>query len=232
METWTLQVMNNNHVALAFFAHHESNIWGATQQKYMQLGMGYGELPPRFASLLPWNKVAVDLIGPWNLKVGGQDVEFNALTCIDPVTNLVGMICIDNKTAEHVAQQFENMWLAQYPCPGKCIHNSSGKFIGAAFQEMLQRAGVKDAPTTSHNPQANLVCKRLHQTVANNLHTKTNGMATGIQQAVHAVDDALATAMHATRCAVASTLRTSPGVMVFKRDMLIDLPVVVDLVSI
>eukprot|EP00957_Ditylum_brightwellii_P158293 12049129-Ditylum_brightwellii.AAC.1 len=78
---------------------------------------------------------------------------------------------------------------------------------------MLQRAGVKDVPTTLHNPQANLVCKRLHQTVANILSTTTNGMATVMQQAVHAVDDALATAMHATRCTVSRTLGTSPGAM-------------------
>eukprot|EP00957_Ditylum_brightwellii_P081813 6224417-Ditylum_brightwellii.AAC.1 len=32
METQTLQVINNNHVALAFIVHHESNIWEATQQ--------------------------------------------------------------------------------------------------------------------------------------------------------------------------------------------------------
>eukprot|EP00957_Ditylum_brightwellii_P134508 10254432-Ditylum_brightwellii.AAC.1 len=66
--------------------------------------------------------------------------------------------------AAHVVQQFENVWLARYPRPGKCIHDNGGEFIGAAFQEMLQRMGVEDAPTTSRNPQANSVCKRLHQT--------------------------------------------------------------------
>eukprot|EP00957_Ditylum_brightwellii_P073774 5606339-Ditylum_brightwellii.AAC.1 len=94
---------------------------------------------------------------------------------------------------------------------------------------MLQRAGVKDVPTTLRNPQANLVCKQLHQTVTNILHTTTNRMATGMQQAVHDVDDASATAMHATRCALSRTLGTSPGAMVFQRDMLINLPVVADL---
>jgi hypothetical protein len=31
-----------------------------------------------------------------------QLVEFNALTCIDTASNLVELICIDNKTAEHI----------------------------------------------------------------------------------------------------------------------------------
>eukprot|EP00957_Ditylum_brightwellii_P101419 7729076-Ditylum_brightwellii.AAC.1 len=72
-------------------------------QKNVQLGMEYGELSLCFASLLPWSKVAMDLIGLWKLSIGGQDVEFDALTYIDPVTNLVEMMRIDNKTAKHVA---------------------------------------------------------------------------------------------------------------------------------
>eukprot|EP00957_Ditylum_brightwellii_P044318 3362572-Ditylum_brightwellii.AAC.1 len=66
---------------------------------------------------MPWDEVAVDLIGPWRMQVNGQEVEFNALTCIDPVTNLVEMIRLDNKMSEHVAHQFENVWLARYPRP-------------------------------------------------------------------------------------------------------------------
>eukprot|EP00957_Ditylum_brightwellii_P007270 552719-Ditylum_brightwellii.AAC.1 len=65
------------------------------------------------------------------------------------------MVRVNNKTAAHVAQQFENVWLARYPWPGKCIHDNGGEFIRATFQEMLQRMGVKDVPTTSRNPQAN-----------------------------------------------------------------------------
>ena len=50
-------------------------------------GRQYGKLPPRDAGYSPFETVAVDLIGPWKLKVGRISPEFNALTCIDPVTN-------------------------------------------------------------------------------------------------------------------------------------------------
>jgi hypothetical protein len=60
--------------------------------RHKLLGAGYGELPPREAPLLPWDEVAVDLIDPWKVEVQGQEIEFNALTSIDPVTNLVEMI--------------------------------------------------------------------------------------------------------------------------------------------
>eukprot|EP00957_Ditylum_brightwellii_P075510 5739307-Ditylum_brightwellii.AAC.1 len=55
----------------------------ASCQMNRQPGPGYGILPPRIASLMPWSDVAVDLIGPWKLTIQGEEVEFNALTSID-----------------------------------------------------------------------------------------------------------------------------------------------------
>ena len=73
-------------------------------QKNKQIGPGYGMLPPRQAILMLWDEVHVDLIRLWKVKVGRVNFEFNALTCINPVANLVEIICINNKTSEHVAQ--------------------------------------------------------------------------------------------------------------------------------
>ena len=72
----------------------------------------YGHLPERQADLVLWFSVAVDLIGPWKSNARNIEIEFNALTCIDPVTNLVELIRINNKSSAHIAQQFENVWLA------------------------------------------------------------------------------------------------------------------------
>eukprot|EP00957_Ditylum_brightwellii_P184548 14055540-Ditylum_brightwellii.AAC.1 len=83
---------------------------------------------------MPWSDVVVDLIGPWKITIKGKEIEFNALTSIDLVSNLAKIIRIDNKTSEHVAQRFENSWLARYPRPVKCIHDNGGEFIGGAFQ--------------------------------------------------------------------------------------------------
>eukprot|EP00957_Ditylum_brightwellii_P173076 13176457-Ditylum_brightwellii.AAC.1 len=116
------------------------------------------------------------------------------------------MIRVDNKTAAHVLQQFENIWLSQYPRPVKCIHDNGGEFIGWEFQQMLQRNGINDSPTTSRNPQGNSVCERLHQMVANILRTTTSGAVQNIQQANQAIDNALASATHATQCAVSRAL--------------------------
>jgi hypothetical protein len=80
-------------------------------QKYKLTGRGYGLLPKREVRIAPWEEVAIDLIGPWKVKVNGQQVEFNALTCIDTASNLVELILIDNKTAKHIHDKFTQSWL-------------------------------------------------------------------------------------------------------------------------
>jgi hypothetical protein len=66
-------------------------------QKYKLAGRGYGLLPKQEVWIAPWEEVTIDLIGPWKVKVNGQQVEFDALTCIDMALNLVKLIRIDNK---------------------------------------------------------------------------------------------------------------------------------------
>jgi hypothetical protein len=57
-------------------------------------GYGYDLLPKREMQIAPWEEVAINLIGKWKVKVNGQQVDFNALTCIDPASNLVKLIML------------------------------------------------------------------------------------------------------------------------------------------
>ena len=69
-------------------------------------GRGYGLLPEREVRIAPWEEVAIDLIGPWTVKVNGRKVEFHALTCINTASNLVEVVHIDNKTSLHIRNRF------------------------------------------------------------------------------------------------------------------------------
>ena len=55
-------------------------------QRYKLSAISRCELPAEDLTAQPWDKVAVDPIGPWTITVHGHDLEFLALTCIDPVT--------------------------------------------------------------------------------------------------------------------------------------------------
>ena len=89
------------------------------------------------------------------------------MTCIDPLSNLVKIIQINNKTSQHISDHFADVWLSQYPLPNHCIHDNGGEFIGHEFQTLLNQNAIKAVPTTVKNPQSNAMCKRMHQTVAN-----------------------------------------------------------------
>jgi hypothetical protein len=67
-------------------------------QRHKLSGKGYGLLPEGEMQTAPWEEVAINLIGPWKVKVNNKKVEFNVLMCIDTASNLVESIRIDNKT--------------------------------------------------------------------------------------------------------------------------------------
>ena len=190
---------------------------------------GHGHTAPREASAHPWQTVAVDLIGPWTLSVGGYETSFQALTIIDMVTNLVELVRIDNKSSEHVTMHFENTWLSRYPRPLQCIYDQGGEFIGYPFAQCLQRHAISQHPTSRKNPQANAICERMHQAVANTLRAMAALQPPeGIDSANRMVDCALANCLFASQAATHGTLKNSPGSLAFSRDMVLDIPLLAD----
>ena len=66
----------------------------------------YRHLPPRQVSIKPWYSVAVDLIGPWKIKLSDNtELEVNALTMVDTDTNFAEACRIDNKTSLHISEK-------------------------------------------------------------------------------------------------------------------------------
>ena len=57
----------------------------------------------------------------------------------------------------HVAKQFENLWLPQYPRSNQCVHEKGGEFVGWKFINLLARYGIKDVCKAVRNPQPNTI---------------------------------------------------------------------------
>jgi hypothetical protein len=104
--------------------------------------------------ILLWEEVAINLIGPWKVKVNGQQVEFNALTCIDMASNLVKLICVDNKTAKHVRVKFTQVGfvniLVLYNADMTREVNSSDKIFNGCWKYIASRMYAQ--PAKIHNP--------------------------------------------------------------------------------
>ena len=104
--------------------------------------------------------------------VGRPPLAISALTVIDPVTNLAEVIRIDTKAAAHVGMKFEHSWIARYPKPLACVYDQGTEFTGIGFQNILRAHGIERRVTSVKNPQANGVCERLHQSIANTLQAR------------------------------------------------------------
>ena len=196
-------------------------------------GQQYGHLAPKTVTIAPWETVSVDLIGPWTCDVNGQELEFKALTIMDTATNLLEIIRINNKTSANITQQFANTWLSRYPWPVQVIHDNGGEFIGHEFQDMLRQFGITAKPTTVKNPQSNAIVERLHKTMADILRVMMHvSPPNNEEETTNMIDNALSTVVHASRCSVNHTMKTSPGAMLFNRDMMTNIPLISNLLAI
>ena len=193
----------------------------------------YGELPPRNAINTAWQEVAIDLIGPWMFTVNGASYTFHALTMIDTVTNYCELIRIDKKSAAHVGLKFENEWLSRYPHPQSCTYDQGNEFLGHGFQQHLRRYNIHSKVSTVKNPQSNAVAERLHQTVTNILRSSLYANPPDNQlEAELLIDMALQKAAYAMHATVHTTLKATPGSLVYQQDMILNIPVVADLLDI
>jgi len=88
---------------------------------------------------------------------------------------------------------------------------------------------VIPAGSTVKNPQSNAACERLHQSMGNTLRALNYAHPPRNEaEAEERVNSALQTAACAARTATHSTMKLSPGLMAFHRDMLLNIPLIVD----
>ena len=146
---------------------------------------------------------------------------------------LVEIKATKSTTAEEGAHAVETTWLSRYPRPVRIISDQGPEF-GSEFSKMCEKNGVVHRPTTSHNPQGNSLIERIHQTIGQVLRVVVKSKNPHlVEEGQRAIDETLATAMHACRCAMSSTLcNSTPGSVAFGRDMLLDIPMVADIIAI
>ena len=178
---------------------------------------GYSELPPCNAVNIAWQEVAIDLIGPWTFTVNFASYTFHPLTMIDMVTNYCELIRIDNKSVAHVGLKVKNEWLSWYPRPQSCTYDQGNEFLGYGLQQHLRHYNIHSKVSTVNNPQSNAVAEWLHQTVTNILRSTLYANPPDNQlEAELLVVMALQKAAYAMRTTVHTTLKATPGSLVYQ----------------
>jgi hypothetical protein len=128
---------------------------------------------------------------------------------------------IFDKTSEHIARLVNKMWLSRNPRCRFIVYDNGSEFK-LNFEYLCETYGIKHKPTTIKNPQANAILERLHQVLAQMLHTSKLDMAETITP--DDVDVFLDNAAWAICSTYHTVLKASPGAAIFGQDMLFDIP--------
>ena len=141
---------------------------------------------------------------------------------IDPATGWFEIHQYDDKRSITVANIAEQEWFSRYPWPTQITYDRGSEFIGKDFQSMIKNDyGIKGKPITVRNPQANAIVERVHQVIGNIIRTFE------LESNYLEEDDPWKGILSATAFAVRSTFHTSlqstPGQLVFGRDMIFNI---------
>ena len=86
-----------------------------------------GKLPAKIAEETPWNKLCVDLIGPYKIRRKWKEtLILETLTTIDPVNMWFEVTQYSDKESTTSTNLVENMWLVQYSWPVDIMYDQGG----------------------------------------------------------------------------------------------------------
>ena len=184
----------------------------------------YGHVPLKNVDTetQPWRRLCVDCIGPYKIKRRNKSpLEFQAVTMIDPATSWFEMRQLKTKKADEVANMVEQTWLTRYPMPEEITFDGGPEFK-AEFKKLVEEEyQIKARPSSVRNPQSNAIIERVHGTIGNMMRT------IDMSNISNTDDDPFAGVVSAICWAVRSTyhttLKATPGQLVFGRDMIFNI---------
>jgi len=193
-----------------------------TCQKTKKTPQQYGHLPEKEAEATPWEKLCVDLIGPYHIKnkTNNQILRLWCVTMIDPATGWFEIRELKDKEAITVANLVEQTWLTRYPWPTELVFDRGTEFMGQFAKMIEEDYGIIRQGTTTRNPQANSIIERIHQTLGNIL--RTFELHNSDLTSESPWDGILSAAMFALRATYHTTLQATPCQLVFGRDAMLN----------
>ena len=116
----------------------------------------YGHLPAKKAEDIPWNRVNVDLIGPYTVRTPTKTHELRAMTMIDPATSWFEIAPIVHPNSNSTQRALDSCWLARYPRPQYVGYDNGNEFKWL-FKELCENFGLTSKNAMDCDPQGNSV---------------------------------------------------------------------------
>ena len=114
---------------------------------------------PTGVPLKPFDKVAIDLVGPLRKSYMGN---VYIPTMIDLFSGWPEAIGIPDKKAETVGLTFQRVFLAQHLFPLEILSDRGSEWISSVFQDILGAGNTKHVKTSSYTPSSNGKLERFH----------------------------------------------------------------------
>jgi hypothetical protein len=185
----------------------------------------YGLLPPKETKATPWDKLCVDLIGPYKITRRKGEKELICKCVIDPATGWFEIRQYDDKQSITVANIVEQGWFSRYPWPTQITFDRGSEFIGQDFQTMRKEDYAIEAKpiVTIRNPQANAIVERVHHQGIGTIIRTFEELESNYLDEEDPWKGILSAAAFAVRSTFHTTLRNTPGELVFGRDMIFNI---------
>jgi transposase InsO family protein len=165
-----------------------------------------------------WNRVNVDMVGPYTVKTPTKTYSLRALTMIDPATCWFEVKDVSEPSSEACMCAFDDTWLMRYPRP-QYIGYDNGNEYKNVFKEMCLNYGIKGKTSTTYNPQSNGIIERVHQVLGDSLRTFE------LEEQELNKDDPwspfLSAVVFAIRSTYHTTLEATPAQLVYGRNMIL-----------
>ena len=126
-----------------------------------------GHVPPRNESMVPFEQIAINTVGPWSCEAKGIEIKINACTITCTCSNLLELkrATQHNPTAKESVQVLEDTWLSRHPKPVRIICDQGSKHSDVDFKSFLISQGIKGVPCAVNDPQSNAILEQAHNVV-------------------------------------------------------------------
>ena len=95
--------------------------------QHTKLSQKKGKLPAKLAEEAPWNKLYVDIIGPYKIsRKEKQTLLLKAVTIVNPVTGWFEITQYVDKKEITIANLAETTWLVRYLWPLEIMYYQVG----------------------------------------------------------------------------------------------------------
>ena len=177
------------------------------QTRKKPTNLGRAPMMPLPAVDLPFERVAIDVLGPLPQTERGNKF---IVVCTDYLTRWTEAFAVPNATADTIAELFVEQILCRHGAPNVLLSDQGSNFLSNLVKEVCTLLGTSRVRTSPYHPQTDGLVERMNKTLA-------NMMAMYVNERHDDWDRFLPFALFAYRTSVQSLVKETPFFLLYGR---------------